>query len=149
MSLSLGIGLGLTHKQVDSLYGPELVTNGTFDADVAGWLNVTTAVISWNALGYGDVTSISSNNGSYRTLTTEIGKTYRAIGTSEVASIFHRLRVGNGAIPDAGLGDSTSVNSPSFHEVFFEATGTTSYVYLRNSAVGTVSWDNISVKEVL
>lgn len=129
--------------------GPELITNGAFNSDTSGWSEwgPGNATLNWDS-GEMEVVSGASVSGAYQTFTTEIGQIYYVRAYSTVASTNHLVRVGNGASPDAGIEDSTETNSPATHEVVFTATGTTSYVYLRNSVNGTVNWDNVTARAV-
>lgn len=134
--------------------GPELISNGTFDTDIAGWSNQGTATSAWNASGYIDVTTANTPTGAYRSFTTEVGETYQVSVDCISGDDFNastQIRVGNGATPDAGI-YSESVTGAGAYSFTFVATGTTSYIYLRNQAPSgaiVTTWDNVSVKKVL
>ena len=123
------------------------LSNGIFANNITGWLD-NNSTSAWNPLGYIDIVYPGSGSGAYRTFATAIGVTYKVMACSRIVSIDHLLRVGNGSIPDAGIVSSTPTDIPTRHEVEFTAVGTTSYVYLRGGALGTISWDNISVRKV-
>ena len=141
-------------------YGDELVVDGSGnwvgDFDVAADLNSWADFNSSSSYASGSK-AISTTygfgpSGAYMTFPTEAGKIYQA--TAEVVSSTGystdtRLRCGNGSTPDAGLADSDAITAPGAVSVSFVATGTTSYVYLRNTNAYTTVWDNISVKEVI
>ena len=128
-------------------YGPELVTNGTFDSDVSGWTDVSLPSV-WNASGYLDYTATAAGQGSYRAITTVSGRVYKATADLVSSTASGNFRVGNGSTPDAGLVTAV-ISSGSSAEILFVAQSESSYVYLRSGAAGDFSWDNISVKEVL
>tara|TARA_R110002096_G_scaffold2926_5_gene14897 strand:+ start:1559 stop:3175 length:1617 start_codon:yes stop_codon:yes gene_type:complete len=132
-----------------AVVGAELVVNGTFDTDVSGWSNLTAT--SSHVSGAIEVTHGSPASGSYQAFTTLIGETYKVSG-EVVSSMGYSgatvLRVGNGANPDAGITSSSPFTAPSTKTIYFTATGTTSYVYLRNDANSVTVWDNISVKQI-
>ena len=132
---------------------PELVTNGTFDTDVSGWIPGTNGgSISWSAgeaLVENDGTSY--NMGVSAQVTLEVGKTYEisvdlTSKTSAVALF---------AVSSLSLNKNTDIQ---FGDVFpdvgqtkkivFVSTLTTAYIHLVNSGTGTTTWDNISVKQI-
>lgn len=131
--------------------GSELVTNGTFDTDLTGWSTNAAVSPTWDAGRLSQVYD-GGPTGPYQAFTTEVGKVYEATGTlvsSTAFSINTKLRVGSGTVPNAGLADSEVISANNTTvSVVFVATGTTSYVYLRNDSSATTVWDNISVREI-
>ena len=131
-------------------YGAELVTNGTFDTGISGWSSPT-ATLSWDYDGYLSISHASVASGAYQTFTTSAGKLYAVTATliSRTGSntLGPLVRAGNGSTPDAGIIDSEVLSAGETKTIYFVATGTTSYVYLRASNDFTTEWDNISVRE--
>jgi hypothetical protein len=123
----------------------EKIVNGDFPINVDDWVTTSSASKLWVS-GTIELVGSLGPQGAYQAFATVIGEQYLAIATSVVASTAHLIRVGNGPVADAGIADSTETSVPTPHQVQFTATGTTSYVYLRLSTPGTVSWDNVSVK---
>ena len=129
--------------------GSELLTNGTFPANITGWTDFNSSVSSWSAGAISTVHNASAS-GAYATFTTTVGKSYTVsaeIVSSTGYNAYTILRVGNGSTADAGLADSTAFTAPGTKTISFIATGTTSYVYLRNSSSATTVWDNVTAKE--
>tara|TARA_R110000851_G_scaffold57574_1_gene134050 strand:- start:5302 stop:7770 length:2469 start_codon:yes stop_codon:yes gene_type:complete len=132
--------------------GTELVTNGTFDSDVSGWVDPadsrsTSSFVS-NKLritnagsggGYGFVTqAIATVVGKAYTFTTET----LTVGTAYSRRIFTGTSVGS-----SNLGASTA-NSDYVHTVTFIATGVTTYIAVQlftTSLSAECDFDNISV----
>jgi len=130
--------------------GSNLIVNGTFDTDISNWTNLNATSI-WNN-GTIEVTYNAAPSGVYQTFATAIGKRYRATASIISSTVFNTttvLRVGNGSTPDAGLVDSTAFTASGTKSVEFIATGTTSYIYLRNSTSAITNWDNVMVEEVI
>ena len=135
-------------------YGPELVTNGTFDTDTTGWLptgNCTISAINGGAV----ITYTAASNGAFQFIT---GLT---VGNMYSFSVSAKLNTGSAYSILISASDSTfpyvsSANgtSASFETITgtFVATETTHRFYIRcsNSVIpASASFDNISVKEVL
>jgi hypothetical protein len=137
-------------------YGPELMTNGTFDSDVSGWAKVNPdSVITYSS---GEMALSENGNvtaaGALQELTLVIGKAYLATCHARAGSSTSvSLRLLNNA--ETGfLGqstDSTSTSSSTLSFVFV-ATETNSKIYARlggsSSAVLTGYFDNVSVREL-
>jgi len=128
--------------------GPELVTNGTFDADVTGWTDGGGgATLTWNASGYGDV---DRNGGSaytfYQDYTTVVGRLYKvefdAVLWSDGVGVFFGANELKATSTGGGSGE-TVVG-------YFVATLTTTRFFLgaTNDLNATATIDNISVKEI-
>ena len=134
-------------------YGPELVTNGSFDSDVSGW--TATGVIERTRLGrlrlYG--ASLTPDRYIHQTLTTVSGKTYLVtVDLREESGGSSRglVRVGT-----SGANSTDLLSSPYFGEgsqtFTFTATGTSSTLTLFWDDSGTSDyseWDNVSVREM-
>ena len=127
-------------------YGPELVTNGTFDSDT-DWTKGSTsnAVISGGSItvNSGDLTN---DRFAYQVITTEVGKVYEfsyeiVSGTSGV------VRVG-GDIGSNSVFQRTSFVVGSYNKSLV-ADSTTTYISLAGPSGSDLTLDNVSVKEVL
>lgn len=131
---------------------PELVTNGTFDADVAGWSGVGGAILSHDAGGNGGrlklENGLASQASCYQMVATKIGTRYvctftLADGTA-TSGIF---RIGTAPL---GADYSTVSYTAGTYSVVFVPTTTTTYITMfSGSAVlnGYNFWDSISIKE--
>ena len=134
----------------------ELVTNGTFDTDISGWVlgkdagataahEGTNFTIKLTNDGDGGVTSFQS------AITTVIGKTYFA--SAEITAISS----GNGAVIKSDSATDIVTNAVTIlsdtgtvtESASFVATATTTYIHVTSSspASSTVEYDNISVKQ--
>lgn len=128
--------------------GDELVTNGTFDTGISGWVDSSelTGSIAWNDSGYIELNGGGSSDegAANQVLTTVSGQTYRLQASKTRSSI---TQVGTGPMS----GDLyQSLNTGTDTDIVFVATGTSTYVTFRNfNIVGTVSVDNVSVREIV
>jgi hypothetical protein len=148
--LSMNSGFSGEPGTIGSSYGPELVTNGTFDTDVTGWS--TTSGGSWVA-GKLRVTSPGSTNGSKQTiLTLESGATYnfRATQTPHEGD---RARIQLGVATTqtlyyavvGGTIDITFVAASTGIDITAEAANSAAWA----SAAEYAEFDNISLRKVL
>jgi LysM repeat protein len=128
--------------------GPELVTNGTFDSDISGVSDASSAggSIVWNASGYLDlVNATGTARAAIDGIPVEAGARYRV--SYEVVDLGGSAGVpiyldGAGSSSNAG----SSVGVKSFDYV---ATGATLDMSIRNFGAGTtVSIDNVSVRKL-
>jgi hypothetical protein len=133
-----------TGTYLDSVvYGPELVTNGTFDSNVDGW-----PVNTYGTIAYSNGTAILTNtDGVYRVranqaIGTEIGKTY--VLTYSATGNYNFLHIGSEHF-NIGIGQD-GPHSKTFVAV---SNNTNIQIGLSTTAVGFSStFDNVSVKEV-
>ncbi len=141
------VGLILDKSQ-GLLIGPELVTNGTFNTDTAGWsiANTVTLTIDANRAKY---QGISGNNDIvYQNVPTTAGKWYQVKWKAEAGTVNPRFFVGT-SVANAALlplqqtaGDFTGM---------FLATGSVAVVQFSSAyslSPNTAFYDNISVKEI-
>lgn len=135
----------LCNTEVESVSGTELVTNGTFDVDTAGWTTDGGGVLSWSA---GTLVATSASNSDVlarQSIVTVVGKVY---------SFRVDLLAMNG-------GPAIDVNtSPATSSAYVPGTGTRTLRFTANSTShsiavrggggnSTATIDNISVKEVI
>jgi hypothetical protein len=131
-------------------YGPELVTNGTFDTDVSGWTAVnSTLSLSSNALSVADAGSFSA---AYQAISTEIGKAY-LLSLDCVSKTGDDFVYGWGdAIPDGATyyasQDVVAQTVSGSYTLDFVAVSTTTYISVGSQATRTAVYDNISVREL-
>lgn len=123
----------------------ELVTNGTFAANITGWTNTSAAggSIAWNAAGAMDLVFTTGNGNAQQAVTTVVGKTYRISATKGGTTL--GLNVGStagGSDLYVGAHNATDISAT------FVATTTTTYITCYRAVVGTGTVDNISVKRV-
>lgn len=120
----------------------ELVTNGTFAANVTDWTAQGGGAIVWNAGGSADVTAVAYYAASIP-LVCIVGKTYSISLTSGANG---RVYVSNSASSLASTPYSSGGTS-GFTEGSFVATQVTHYLHLSTSSgAGSANYDNISVK---
>ena len=129
--------------------GPELISNGTFDSDTAGWtsLNATLSAVA----GKLRITPTSTSGQARTTIATVPGTCYIVTVTlSNIngSALEHAVDVGSSAgLTDLGKIDCRSVvgSAPSF---IFTAVGNTTYIGLR-SPEGALyhEWDDVSVRK--
>lgn len=139
-----------TAPATPSAYGPELISNGTFDTDTTGWsgnVAATLSVVS-NEL---QVTSSGTSYPAfaYQGVTTTIGEVYRLVADVNYTSDDGLIRVGTVA-GSGNLGESGVLTSDQTVVIEFTATSTTSYIRVGLNSAGdaqSIAFDNISVKE--
>lgn len=130
----------------------ELITNGTFDANISGWtagvLGSATAA-GWDAGGGGRAatTRVDASNYSYlRTnFATVIGRTYCL--TMDVSDTSHYASLGTADFGTQLFAGPLTI-SGGRATLYFVAASTTTYLLTRNLNVGTQYLDNVSVKLV-
>ena len=125
-------------------YGPELVTNGTFDTDTTGW-----------SVFAGDFAAVSGQGvltytGASATVSQQVdvtaGKVYRVTGQLVSAtSATPRLKVGS----SAGATDYGQLQAVGEIDLTIVATTSVISLYVQTLASGNTAVDNVSVKEVL
>ena len=127
-------------------YGPELVTNGTFDTDLSGWTEDASGVVTWSD----GVALVGNGNG--------VSNTYFSQTVSAVSGKTYEIKVGVNLLSGAGVriildgvnqgGGEYFTSDQTF---YYTATSSTIDVeiYRFRNHTGSVEIDNISVKEVL
>lgn len=119
---------------------PELIVNGTFDTDLSGWTDASSApsTVIWSG-GQAVWQTDGVNNARVRqSFTTVIGKTYRVTKTGSSNNFY--------AISTATGGVDVLPYSPDATR-YFVATSATTWFNTANSTNGS-TMDNVSVKEV-
>ena len=142
-----------TNATMTDGYGPEVVTNGKFGTDTAGWVSGPSAATSAAVSGEMQVTSVSSYGRVITAIPTVVGRQYEVSGVGRVisgagvpaASLY--LTNSTGSTIQAGTVNYTTTNAPL--GLFFTATATTSYISaITFGNVGNVSaFDNVSVRQ--
>ena len=128
----------------ENVFGSELVVNGDFDTDIAGWSGYSS---SWDN-GELRLNAGIQYDSSTQIFPTSIGKTYvmtgkGRLGTSTFAHIKVRTESGN-------LTYGSNFVDGNTNSIIFTANTTATLVELQNlsSSLGTSFYDNISVKEI-
>lgn len=132
--------------------GPQLVVNGKFDTDLAGWTIVDSAggATTWNSGRMRQVNTSGTPRGR-QTVTVNSGKRHvfqaqnvgatvagsMAVGYTGAGSTEYFTRASNPAIPD------------NLHTTEFTALGPSTYIQVSESLVGTSQWDNIRLRELI
>lgn len=114
--------------------GSNLVTNGNFDTDIAGWTATGGASLSWEAPGRIRVTPSTINEGATQNVTTVTNGFYRI---TALPSGQNRIFFGPGAVTLTGNVLGSFV---------LPASGTTTAIQLTNSEGTPVTYDNVSVQ---
>lgn len=129
-------------------YGPELITNGTFDVDTSGWSATTPATL---AVDSGDMlvtNNIASIGYGFQEVVVEIGATYHFVCSAKNGTHAPRTRVGSAA---AG-GQYVLLNAAQEIDTTFVPTEADCHIYLgvASTASGaSARYDNVSLKKVL
>jgi hypothetical protein len=131
-------------------YGSELVTNGTFDTDISGWTDNSSAggSIAWNAAGYLDLDADAATSRASQDIAVTAGSVYAVsitvvnLGGSSASGLYL-----DGAA-------SSSINfvvaGVGTHTIYYVAPDSLLNISIRNFTTGTtVSIDNVSFKEVI
>lgn len=132
--------------------GPELVTNGTFDTDIAGWTDASSAggSISWNPSGYMDLVYTTGAPIARQQVNVTGGRWYRfSISNVQATTAGGVVQFYIGSTSNGSdLIGLTSVSVGASSTVTFLATSSAAHITLRNVNTGTVSADNISILEL-
>lgn len=129
---------------------PELVTNGAFTSDLAGWtdLNTGTGTSVWESPGRLRMVSADASNLGRRTqpFATVVGRTYRLSVAATIFATAGRILLGTSSgasdIVSQGISAATTV-------YYFVATSTTTYVTLlagNGTSSGNAAYDDVSCK---
>jgi hypothetical protein len=139
------VGLALDKSQ-GLVLGPELVTNGTFDTDIAGWTQIGGGSAVWDPSGGIACTDVGDADCNVATnITTVAGRFYRATWTVRSASGFWLFRIRNSIDYQSAFLNTTG----TFSAVFVASVTGTNTVNLISASNGqTVVFDNISVREL-
>jgi hypothetical protein len=144
-STTLSIDNVSMRKYPESL-GPELITNGTFAANIAGWSEVSTGSASWNPLGYLNCSSIPDLSKVRTAFTQVVGVQYQVD--------FDCMVFPAGAVITADIVDgtnfSTNITATGHYSAVYTASLTSgaNFTFSINAPTGvTVSFDNVSVKQ--
>jgi|WetSurMetagenome_2_1015567.scaffolds.fasta_scaffold00103_59 hypothetical protein len=158
IGIGIGIGIGFGSKKKNP-YGPEKVTNGTFDTNLNGWTHHPTFqwdTAEWSA-GKLHLVSNGVNEGGgimcfYQSLTLTAGKTYkieysatRASGTYCIVSI-------ENAVGDTNLGYNKVLNGNFIEDTTFICGASATFIidlWASCTYASDYTLDNFSIKEVL
>jgi hypothetical protein len=130
--------------------GPELVTNGTFDTDISGWVDASSAggSIAWNAARYLDVINTSGTARTYEDVVVENGKVYEIsfdvpASTSSVAFFY----LGSASNTE-NIFSGVAIPAGSYSFKIAAISNLFSLGFRNFNAGTTVSLDNISIREI-
>ncbi|MFY9240493.1 MAG: hypothetical protein WAO78_16775 [Roseovarius sp.] len=138
--------------QEQQFYFDGLVTNGTFDADVSGWVLYNGATIAWDA-GRIKATKTGSYGGFGQEITgLVVGKVYKLTAQVEVVN-FNAALVWISTTLGGAVSASQTISGAGVkdYEFSFTATQQTMWITVRGEVVtgtGNVYGDNISVFEL-
>ena len=131
------------------LSGVELITNGTYDTDVADWLGWG-ADITWDAAGKMHVTQTASNGAGQQAITTEVDEWYLLTADYSDTEADTRLKAQTGTGYNSGAlaGRGVAAGSGSL-AVIFQATTTTTYARCEmGGGSNEGDFDNVSVQKL-
>ena len=143
----------LCSTEVESVTAPELVVNGGFDTDAAGWIglyatpSVTAGVVRVTCDG-----SSGSPGRIYRAFGTVSGKIYRLTATVTGGNTTASVGVNFTGSPsiDVVAGAAAAGVTQSLNKLFTATSATVAVILYTGSAVGHFGdFDNISCKEVV
>lgn len=144
-------------KRNAALFGPEKVTNGTFDTDLTGWaVSSTMAATATVVNGEAQITSTATYGRWVQPITCVVGKVYRLTatvrrisGATQYEVSVNNNAVGNAFVTGAWLTGTSSTNVTIAGT--FTATQATHYLAIGDASGSgsTFAFDNISVKEWL
>ena len=148
------VGLLLDKSQGLAL-GPELVTNGTFDANVTGWTASRGSTVTWQSGTLRVTNGVTQTSGTVdQAITTEANAWYVLTATMTATNGTNgRIRAATAVgLTGTLLAGNDSVTSGQTVTLYFAATGTTTYITLGVFG-GTVSvtycdFDNVTVKKI-
>ena len=132
------VGLMLD-KSKGTLFGTEIVVNGTFNTDLSGWSVQAGGTITWTS---GGMQISGSGFNAYQAITLEIGKKYffQYTPVSNGTQCIVSIGSGIGATDMYSFGSITTTTGVSF-----VATATTAYISIKTLGSAAV-YDNISVR---
>jgi hypothetical protein len=146
----LGVGKGcglLLDREYGLARGPELVTNGTFYANVSGWSPQNANAPVWVA-GQMSVTTTLGGGGEWQDVPVTAGRWYEVTSAWNLA-LAASLRVFDGSNFTTPLAQSPDIPGPvSRVGLFVRPTGSVIRVYLRSIGNGEQRFDNVSVREL-
>lgn len=130
--------------------GPELVTNGTFDTDISGWLALGGSISWLNGkllLTEDGADGVSAR--AYQQITTEVGKVYRVTFDVGAISLSNARIVASDNLNFGGKPQVVGSQNTSGELVFVAQTTATNILLLTpGSTARTLEFDNISVREI-
>lgn len=145
-------GFKVSGFQVEELasgmeYGDELVTNGTFNADITSWSNQNASLL-WEA-GTLEITSTLQGQGAYQDNISCTSGQWYCIEADVVFDTVTEvgIRVYEGGAFATLLKEATATSSKKI-SIVVQATSSAFRVYVRHYASGIANWDNVSLKEI-
>jgi len=139
-------GAFMCEASEDDLVGGELVTNGTFDTDIAGW-TARNAVISHSAgkLVVDDTLNAGADSAAYQTVPTVAGKTYVVeldVATTTSSAFLYvaqnSVLTGNQVL--------LSAQPVGVYSVTFTASTDNMVIFLITGGTGVTEFNSVSVK---
>lgn len=130
--------------------GSELVTNGGFTTDLAGWTSSSTppATSTWAAGGLALYTDGSAYAGEWQGVTTVVGKWYKTQIVVTTGGVSLQFRVGTSGGAGDVVASTNFMTAAGTYTFYFLAVGTTSYVQVRSGTNGTSVIRSISTKNI-
>lgn len=141
-----GSTLGLlTDRSYGWELGPELVTNGTFETSIAGW--IAQAANLTRVDGRMSCTTASGAGGAYIDVPVEANRRYE-VSAQWVAASQASLRIFDGANFSTALFTGVDKSGPATDRVVITPTSSIVRLYLRNTGASTQLYDNVSAREL-
>jgi len=141
-------------------YGPELVTNGSFDSGIDNWTAINATLSHVKFAGRDNVISVADNGGfsqAAQTITTVAGKTYlfsvkvnnNNINDNGTLQVFDgAASAGNGDIVVYTDAEPPQSSAWQTFEIAFVATSSSTSITLGSNSANTAYFDNVSVREM-
>jgi len=135
--------------QTPNVIGPELVTNGTFDTDLTGWTDASVGTggpAVWNS-GAADLPRIDGANLARlaTSVSSTTGSVYLITFDRSGSNGFYRIGTSSGA---NNLVADTAFRAASNSVVYVASTSGFWITFYSNANGGTLTIDNISVREI-
>ena len=145
-------GTGTIALSQGTTTGSEILTNGTFTTDAAGWTGINATLAS--VAGQLVMTATAGSPYAYQAITTVAGTFYRFTATLVADAMTGNNFMYAGTTSSViDLSNRNLSSVPGTYSTIFQATGTTTYIKVSGAsaalAAETSTWDNISVMEAV
>jgi hypothetical protein len=133
--------------------GPELISNGMFDAGTAGWTDASSAggLMSWDPAGRMKLTNTSGTaRGRQARADMEVGQRYYAFGQNFNADVAGSIGLGTAAGGTQYASRSTNAALKAQHfAAEFTATDPNYHIQLAVALAGQGNWDGIITRKLI
>lgn len=144
--MKIGVGISINKGTTNS----ELLPNGAFNFDIAGWTSTGSHAPTWVS---GKMRIVSSSTGyTYQSIPTAIGVTYRISGEFQrvAGSNYVAVRKADDFAASVNVitavEDSSALTTLFSGAIDFVATATTTFFVCQINGAQTVDFDNLSIR---